>query len=93
MSRSDTFSHESLQDQESIVAYLRAVADGLAAGRLVLRADDEEVILRPHDLLRLKVEGRSGKHRSGIRVQVSWREDPPTETLDEGELHIDAGKG
>lgn len=86
-----TFKHESLQDGKSIEAYLRAIAEGLAAGRLCLAADDCEVELEPHDLLRFRVDARRGSYRSGLVIRVSWREDSPTDDLQHGALRVRPG--
>jgi amphi-Trp domain-containing protein len=84
----NTFKHESLQDGKSIEAYLRAIAEGLAAGRLSLASDDREVELEPHDLLRFRVDARRGSYRSGLVIRVSWREDLPTDDLHHGALRV-----
>ncbi len=82
------FKHESLQDGKSIEAYLRAIAEGLAAGRLRLASNDREVELEPHDLLRFRVDARRGSYRSGLVIRVSWREDLPTDDLHHGALRV-----
>jgi len=74
------FVFESMQDAESIRAYLEAVIEGLHKGRLVVAAGQEEPVLQPSELLTFAVKagkrGGSGK----LSLTISWRcpeEDAP----------------
>jgi len=71
------FSYQSLQDCESIVAHLNALAEGLSRGSLSLVSDGRELELRPRGLLSLNLKATQGAYRSSLMLKVSWREDPP----------------
>ncbi len=68
------FSHDSLQDAQTIGNYLRAVADGLAAGKLSLASSDDELVLEPNGLLRLRIRAQRAQHRNRLALRISWRE-------------------
>jgi amphi-Trp domain-containing protein len=74
MAATEEFEYESLQDVESIVAYLHALSDGLKRGHLVLAANGRDLVLEPAGLLRLAVEAKRGKSRSRLVVKIAWRE-------------------
>jgi amphi-Trp domain-containing protein len=73
MPGSEDFTYESLQDAEAVAQYLRALADGIAAGALKLRSDGRALELTPNGLLRFRLEGKHGRHRARVVMKVSWR--------------------
>ena len=89
----DKFTHESLQDCDSIVAYLQALADGFKNGSLTLATKDEEVALHPHGLLRFRLEANRAAHRSRVILKVSWREDRPDQEPGASSLTIRSASG
>lgn len=88
MSEKRDFSYESLQDPESIGQYLRALADGIAAGHLTLKRDGNEIVLEPRGLLRCRIVGKRKRQRAQLVFKVSWRVDDPSEQLDASTLEI-----
>ncbi len=84
------FKHDSIQDRESIVEYLTALTEGIAAGSLDLRSDSGEINLTPKGLLRFRVEARRGVYRTGLILKISWRKEVPDD--EEGSLHITPGE-
>ena len=76
----DKFTHRSLQDTESIAAYLEAVLEGIRQGRLNLESGGREMVLEPSGLLRFRVDARRGSYRSRITVKISWRDESPEAT-------------
>jgi len=74
------FVFESMQDAESIRAYLEAVMEGLRKGRLVVAAGQEEVVLQPPELLTFAVKARKRGGSGRLSLTISWRcpeEDAP----------------
>jgi amphi-Trp domain-containing protein len=67
-----TFRHESVQDRESVLAYLEAVAEGVRQGRLVLRSDVDELVVEPAGLLNLRVSVRRLDMHTRLAVTLSW---------------------
>lgn len=74
------FDHRSLEDPQSIVAYLDAMARGFGAGRLLFCSGKQELVLKPGQLLNLSVKARRKEGRVKVSVDVSWKEsDAPLE--------------
>ena len=74
------FVFESMQDAESIRAYLEAVMDGLRKGRLLVSAGQEEFVLQPSELLTFAVKARKRGGSGRLSLTISWRcpeEDAP----------------
>lgn len=88
MGKKRAFEHESLQDRESIVAYLEAVTEGLRQGKLTLSDGSAVLDLEPSGLLTLSVRASQKRNRSRLDLRVSWRDD---EDEPAGELTISPG--
>ncbi len=71
---STEFRHESLQDLKSIGEYLRALLEGVEAGRLDLSDDRGQLALHPSGLVGLEL--RAERHGSHARLvlELSWTE-------------------
>ena len=69
------FSHESLQDAESIKAILKAITTGVGKGKVVLSDDQDDITLEPSGLLNLKVSASQDEDRSSLTLRVSWHAD------------------
>ena len=68
------FSHESLQDRESILRYLEALGQGLERGELRLSSGDETFVLKAPTLMQLQVRARQKRSRVDVIVKVSWKD-------------------
>ena len=77
--------HESMQERSRVAGYLRAVADGLEAGRLRLSSGERRLELHPPTLCSLELRATTERQRVKLRLQVSWREPDRGEG---GELEI-----
>ncbi|SMF39780.1 amphi-Trp domain-containing protein [Alteromonadaceae bacterium Bs31] len=69
------FTHESLQDAQSIQDILKAVTKGLAKGKLNFSDEDGEVVLKPEGLLNLKVTARRENANNRLDLRISWRDE------------------
>ena len=88
MSRSiDRFKHESLQDAESIVTYLQALAEGFAKGSVCLASNGNELWLEPQGLLRMRVEAKRDGDQTKVVMKVSWRNED-ADTLEGEPLEV-----
>ncbi len=67
-----TFSHLSLQDPQSIKNILDAVSKGLTKGEMVFKDEDNEIVLTPDGLLRLKVSASKTEHHHKLNIKISW---------------------
>ncbi len=77
----EEFEHDSLEDGESIVKYLTAIAEGFRMGRIELARGGEEVVLEPSGLLRLNIRARRRRGKVTVSFRVSWK-DGQAEPLD-----------
>ncbi len=67
------FKHESIQDRQSIVKYLKTLWEGIENGRIVFDSEEEEIELVPSDLITLKLRVVRAEDRSRINLQFSWK--------------------
>ncbi|NVB42457.1 amphi-Trp domain-containing protein [Pseudenhygromyxa sp. WMMC2535] len=84
MAADDDFRHESVQDQQSIVKYLRAITAGIERGHIQLGAADQLFDLEPSGLLELQVRAKRKGGRVKLAIKLGWRE------LEEAEPGADA---
>jgi len=68
----NSFRHESLQDQESVLAIMQALTDGLAKGKLTFSDDDDSLSLKPEGLLAVKLTASQEDNRNRINLRLSW---------------------
>jgi amphi-Trp domain-containing protein len=73
----DQFKHESLQDLRSIGQYLRAITEGLEAGRVDLSDDSGQLTLFPSGLLTLELRAKRRGNRAKLRIELLWTEEKP----------------
>lgn len=92
MAESD-FRFETLQESDTVREYLRAIADGLSSGGLLLSTDGREIRLEPKGLLRFRCDARTGKRRTRVTIRLAWREEESTEGLKNRALRVEPGGG
>ena len=68
------FEHDSLQDRDQVVAYLRAVADGIDNGTLRLGDQEKTIELRPIGLLAFGVRAQTKRSRVTLSLRLSWKQ-------------------
>ena len=74
MSSKEQFRHESLEDTESIVKYLNAIADGILKGKLVLGNESEQFSVTPEGLLKLEIKAKRKSDRVKLELEIGWKE-------------------
>lgn len=76
-----SFRHESLQTQKSIKALLEAITKGIGKGELALSDDKGEFVLRPNDLITLRIKADRTDGASRLDLRMTWAEaaDAPVE--------------
>jgi len=74
-----SFTHLSLQDAKSIKPILDAISKGLNKGEMVFKNEQDEIVLNPDGLLRLKISASKADNRHKVNVKISWEvaEDKP----------------
>ncbi|MCB9919825.1 MAG: amphi-Trp domain-containing protein [Planctomycetes bacterium] len=82
------FEHDSLQDRDQVVAYLRAVADGIDNGTLRLGDQEKTIELRPIGLLAFGVRAQTKRSRVTLSLRLSWKQ-VEEKKQSAGQLQID----
>jgi len=87
----DRFKHESLQDSESIVRYLTALADGFRQGALSFTSEDQRLELKPGGLVNLEVEAKKKAGNIKMAIKLRWTEDEEGRDTPAANLVIGSG--
>lgn len=82
------FQHESLQDNRTIVAYLRALQEGFEKGTLTLGDQDGEIVLSPDGLVRFELEANRKRNRVRMTMKFEWKEGESDRSNKKGTLRI-----
>ena len=85
----NSFRHESLQDADTIQDLLKALAKGIAKGRLTFSDEDGEIVMRPEGLLNLKVTATDDEGRHRVNIRVTWQAE--NEVKQKTPLQVKAG--
>lgn len=89
--KDDIFEHESLQDNDSIITYLKAISDGFKKGRIKFSDEDDDLSLTPEKMANLKIRAVKGKKSQELRIKIQWSSDQEVDA-DDTPLFIDAKK-
>lgn len=77
MDNNQEFEHESIQDNETVGAYLESLIDGFKKGKIVLTADGQQIELHPNNILHFDLSARSKGNKSKLTIKLSWRHSEP----------------
>ncbi len=89
--KTEYFEHESLQDKESVVNYLNALAEGIAKGEILISDDDDTQILNPQNLALMSIRAKKSKNEQSLRLKLEWKQEND-EDVDNTPLFIKAKK-
>ena len=90
--REREFEHESLQDRESILAYLKALTEGFESGVLTFSDRNGEISLEPRGLVNFTVRANKKRNRVNLNLKISWNGDSGNDE-DTVRLRIDTENG
>jgi amphi-Trp domain-containing protein len=85
------FTHESLQDRDSIVKYLSALGACLQQGRLMLSSNGQSLSLETPQLVKFDVQAKQKRDRTQLVVKLSWKSPKAGKKLRVEPLKIDPG--
>lgn len=71
--RKSDFRHESIQDNKSIQAILKALSDGISKKEITFSDDQESIIMHPKGLLNLKVTATQDDNDNRISIRIKWQ--------------------
>lgn len=86
------FTHESLQDRESIVKYLSALCACLQEGKLMLSSNGERLSLETPQLVKFDVQAKQKRDRAQLVLKLSWKAPKSGKKLRVEPLKIDVGE-
>lgn len=72
MKQNSKFTHESLQDTDSIKSLLKAISNGIGKGKVQLEDEDGVLTLHPEGLLRLKISGSQDDEKNRLNIRITW---------------------
>ena len=72
MKQNSKFTHESLQDTDSIKSLLKAISNGIGKGKVQLEDEDGELTMHPEGLLRLKISGSQDDEKNRLNIRITW---------------------
>ncbi len=73
MPKQEEFEFESYQDSETIKKYLESLIHGFESGKLTFTSEQNEIILFPKDLLKIKIKAKNEGDRSRLSLRISWK--------------------
>jgi len=85
------FEHESLQDKDAIISYLKAITEGFKKGAIEFTDEEDSIVLKPKSLSNLRIKADQTKKGQELRIRISWSSDQ-NEDIDDTPLFIDAKK-
>lgn len=71
----EQFKYKSLQDQDSVVNYLKDIMNGFDQNHLVLGNGRDKFVIEPHGLIKLDVNAKRTKKKTKITIRLTWTED------------------
>jgi amphi-Trp domain-containing protein len=89
MASINEFKHETLQDNQAIIDYLKVLTEGFESGELVFRNEKEQILLQPHSMIQLEVKAKKKDRKVKMSLKMSWTEEISAEE-DNHKLIIDS---
>ena len=74
MANDGKFEFDSVQDEKSIQSFLAALTEGFGKGRVVLRSDNEEIVLTPGALVSFGVKAKRKDGESKMTIKIAWKD-------------------
>lgn len=68
----NSFRHESLQDTKSVQDILKALAKGIAKGKVSFSDEDGATVMHPQGLLHLKLTADEDDNRHRMNIRITW---------------------
>jgi len=70
----EKFVFDSLQDSETIKAFLASLTDGFEKGTITLSTNGEAIELKPDGLLNFVVKARKKGAENRLSIKVEWKD-------------------
>jgi len=70
--KTEYFEHESLQDKDSIVSYLKALTKAIENGEVLISDDEDTLLLQPTEISSMSIRAKKSKHTQTLRFKFEW---------------------
>ncbi|MFP4167764.1 MAG: amphi-Trp domain-containing protein [Desulfonatronovibrionaceae bacterium] len=90
MSKENKFSHESIQDSQSIKQFLEALEEGLEKGTMHLSNQTESIDLFPQGLLKFSIKAKRKDETNKISLKIEWKDSRTSELISTAPVNITA---
>jgi len=80
---SKRFRYDTLQDRETVVAYLENLTEGFRQGCMAISHKGEELLLEPQGLVGFVLEARASDDERRLTIKLRWKERAQGEAEDE----------
>jgi amphi-Trp domain-containing protein len=74
MSEKQEFEHESVQDNQTVSQYLKALIEGFESGKVVFISEKRQLVMQPNNLLEFSIKARRKGEKSKIVLKFSWKD-------------------
>ncbi|MDZ7761186.1 MAG: amphi-Trp domain-containing protein [Desulfovermiculus sp.] len=88
MAENQDFFHESVQDASTIKDVLQALQDAMEQRRIVLSADEQELVLTPNSLLHMSIKARKKGSSNKLQIKIVWEDRNDADEGRSGRLSI-----
>ena len=88
MAEKQTFEHESVQDNETVSQYLKALIEGFESGKVVFVSEKRQLVLQPNNLLEFSIKAKRKGEKNKIVLKFSWKDIHAAPDPESGSLKI-----
>jgi amphi-Trp domain-containing protein len=68
------FQHESIEDRESIIKYLKTLSDGFRKGQVEFRSGRNNIVLEPTGLIQIEIKVKNHNRKSKLSIKFVWKD-------------------
>ena len=74
MGDKQAFEHESVQDNQTVSQYLKALIEGFEGGKIVFTSEKRHLVLQPNNLLEFSIKAKKKGQKNKIALKFSWKD-------------------
>jgi amphi-Trp domain-containing protein len=74
MAEKQSFEHESVQDNETVTQYLKALIEGFESGKVVFISEKRQLVMQPNNLLEFTIKAKKKGEKNKIVLKFAWKD-------------------
>lgn len=74
MGDKQSFNHESVQDNQTVSQYLKALIEGFESGKVVFTSDKHQLVMQPNNLLEFAIKAKKKGQKNKLVLKFSWKD-------------------